>query len=121
MNITDTIRENLRRLIGESGYRSLELFAHENSIDKTTLSRILNGKREPKISTLFKIVAALNLTLNDLYLVQPNQVREKASKYPLGALKKHKVTLLISDADLKKLQDKRHTSKSITMEMRLSG
>lgn len=60
MTIISTIRANLKRLILDA-YPSVEKFALEHHLDKSTLSRILGGKREPKISTLLKIAEALNV------------------------------------------------------------
>jgi len=60
MTTLPTIRANLKRLILNE-YPSVEKFAHEHGLDKSTLSRILGGKREPKISTLLKIAEALNV------------------------------------------------------------
>lgn len=60
MTTIPIIRSNLKRLI-LSEYPSVEKFAHEHDLDKSTLSRILGGKREPKISTLLKIAKALGI------------------------------------------------------------
>ena len=65
------------------GYASIELFAHENRIPKSTLSELLNGKNDPKLSTLAKICAGLEITLAEL-LRGPeieSWVREGAPKY----------------------------------------
>lgn len=45
----------------------MELFAYENAIDKSALSKILRGDRLPRIDTLIRIAEALEVTLNDLY------------------------------------------------------
>ena len=97
----DLIRTNLRRFILEGGYPSVERFAHENAIDKTTLSRILNGKREPRLTTLIKIAECLNLTLNDFYL--PADSGQTLSIPPLKA-KRRVLTVVMPDADAKALQ-----------------
>lgn len=117
----DIIRENLRQRINDSGYQSFERFAYENGIDKTTLSRLLNGKREPKITTLLKIAQSLNLTLNDLYLTgNGTQVREKAPGYVTKRVKKRKVTLMLAESDVAALQEKLRSSSPVILEMRIS-
>jgi len=122
IDIVTTIRETLRQKITESGYPSFERFAYENAIDKTTLSRILNGKREPKISTLFKIASSLNLTLNDLYL-SGNQIREKAPAYSARStrnIKKRKITLILVESDLAALQEKLKSTGPLILEARVA-
>jgi len=122
IDIVTIIRENLRRRITESGYPTFERFAYENAIDKTTLSRILNGKREPKISTLFKIVDSLNLTLNDLYL-GGSHVREKAPAYSPQStrnIKKRKITLMLVESDLAALQEKLKSATPLVLEARVA-
>jgi len=59
--------ENLRKFIKKRGYRSAELFAYENAIDKSALSKMLRGDRLPRLDTLIRIAEALEITLNDLY------------------------------------------------------
>jgi transcriptional regulator with XRE-family HTH domain len=118
LDIVDIIRENLRQRILE-GYPSFEKFAYENAIDKTTLSRILNGKREPKISTLHKIVKSLNLTLNDLYL-NGNNVREKTPVYSPKPVKKRKIVLMLAEADFAALQDKSKSAAPLVLEARMA-
>ena len=116
MEIAEIIRGNLRRRIADSGYPSIERFAHENGIDKTTLSRILSGQREPKISTLFKIAESLNLTLNDLYLESGGKTREKPAP-----VKRRKLTLLMSGSDMQSLQAGLPSEKPMILELRVVG
>ena len=75
MDIFETIRKGLAQRIKMAGYKSFELFAHEHSLSKSTLSLILNGKREPKISTLVKIANALETDVQSLLCI-PNQVEK---------------------------------------------
>ncbi|MCB9496204.1 MAG: helix-turn-helix transcriptional regulator [Fibrobacteria bacterium] len=65
------LRKNIIQLIHQAGYRSFELFAHENGIDKSTVSRILAGSREPKVGTLDRIRQALEVDWNALLSDQP--------------------------------------------------
>jgi transcriptional regulator with XRE-family HTH domain len=75
--------DRIRALVLGRGYNSVELFAHENRIPKSTLSEILNGKNDPKLTTLAKICAGLEIPLSEL-LRDPEidtWVREVAPKY----------------------------------------
>jgi transcriptional regulator with XRE-family HTH domain len=59
--------ERVREKILRKGYASVELFAHENHIPKSTLSEILNGKNDPKLTTMAKICSGLEITQSDLF------------------------------------------------------
>lgn len=81
MSIGRKIGENLRKIIKKRGYRSVELFAYENAIDKSALSKILRGDRLPRVDTFIRIAEALEVTLNELYpLPQPKPFQTKAKK-----------------------------------------
>ena len=75
--------ERIRTLVSGRGYASMELFAHENSIPKSTLSELLSGKNDPKLSTLAKICAGLEIPLSELLRDSEIDawVREVAPKY----------------------------------------
>lgn len=60
------LKRNIQTLVQDAGYRSFELFAHENGIDKSTVSRIMAGSREPKVGTLDRIRQALDVDWNAL-------------------------------------------------------
>jgi transcriptional regulator with XRE-family HTH domain len=84
MDLLKHIGENIRRRIqSRSDYGSIELFAHENQIPKSTLSEILNGKNDPKLTTLAKICSGLEIPLADLFMdpAIESWVRESAGKY----------------------------------------
>jgi transcriptional regulator with XRE-family HTH domain len=75
--------ERVREKILRKGYASVELFAHENRIPKSTLSEILNGKNDPKLTTVAKICSGLEISLSDLFQ-DPNLnqwVQESAPAY----------------------------------------
>lgn len=75
--------ERVREKILRKGYASVELFAHENRIPKSTLSEILNGKNDPKLTTVAKICSGLETTLSELFHDSSLDlwVREDAPKY----------------------------------------
>ena len=56
----------VERQILLAGYKTVEIFAHENSIAKSTLSQIINGTRDPRFTTLLKIAKALEITVWEL-------------------------------------------------------
>lgn len=60
------IRANIQRRIKDAGYPSIEKFAFENGLIKTTVSRAINGSRNPRIVTLVEISNALEIPIHDL-------------------------------------------------------
>ncbi len=70
MNNRQTIAENIRRLIAKKiklgEFSSIENFASSTGLQKSLLSRILNLKADPRISSLNKIAAALEVPVADL-------------------------------------------------------
>lgn len=66
------LKKNIQLLVQRAGYRSFELFAHANGIDKSTVSRIMAGSREPKVGTLDRIRQALEADWNEL-LAEPKR------------------------------------------------
>jgi len=83
LDLLKHIGEKIRSQILRNGYASIELYAHENDIPKSTLSEIITGKHDPRLSTLAKICAGLDLTLSELFRDPEldTWVREKAAKY----------------------------------------
>lgn len=75
MHRREIVAENIRRLImrriklGE--FSSIEHFASSTGVPKSLLSRILNLKADPKLSSLDKIATALEVPLEEM-------LREKA-------------------------------------------
>ncbi len=60
------IGTNIAAYIRKRGYNSLERFAHEHKIHKGTLSKVVNGRVDVRISTLCRIAKALELDLRDV-------------------------------------------------------
>ena len=64
------IAENIRRLITrriKSGeFTSIEHFASSTGVPKSLLSRLLNMKADPKLSSLDKVASALEVGVEDL-------------------------------------------------------
>lgn len=83
MDILRLTGERIKGLVARRGYTSIELFAHENRIAKSTLSELLNGKNDPKLTTLAKICAGLEIPLSELFHDNGIDlwVREKAPDY----------------------------------------
>jgi len=65
------IRARIRYLITAKGYNSVEKFAHENQIEQSVLSRFLGGDRDIRLSTLLRIVEALDISFADLIEAPP--------------------------------------------------
>jgi len=54
----------IKKLRKEKGL-SLNIFAYENDLQKSLISRLENGLNEPKFSSLWKIAEALNIKPSD--------------------------------------------------------
>jgi transcriptional regulator with XRE-family HTH domain len=74
------VGERVGALIRIRGYKTVELFAHENGIDKSVLNRLIRGKREVRLSTFLKILDALEISVPELY-AGAGHVREKEPAY----------------------------------------
>jgi transcriptional regulator with XRE-family HTH domain len=70
MHERTTIAENIRRLIRkkikQGEFASIENFAISTGIQKSLLSRILNLKADPRLSSLNKIALALEVPVAEL-------------------------------------------------------
>lgn len=70
MHERTTIAENIRRLIEkkirQGEFASIENFAISTGIQKSLLSRILNLKADPRLSSLNKIALALEVPVSEL-------------------------------------------------------
>jgi hypothetical protein len=71
------VGERIGALIRLRGYKSVELFAHENEIDKSVLNRLIRGKREVRLSTFLKITDALDISIAELNAAPGLNVRER--------------------------------------------
>lgn len=89
MDLLKLTGERIKALVGRRGYASVELFAHENQIAKSTLSEILNGKNDPKLTTLAKICSGLEISLSELLRDSEidSWVRDEAPKYDARSTK----------------------------------
>lgn len=56
------------RALRESGQKSVRLFAYENDIPQSTLSRIERGDNEAQLVTLKKIAEGFGWSLSELFL-----------------------------------------------------
>lgn len=65
---------NIEALIRERGYRTVELFAHENDIPKGWLSDVIHGKKNLRILGFIRLADALEVSLDALY---PRPYRKK--------------------------------------------
>lgn len=83
MDLLKLTGERIKALVIRRGYASVELFAHENRIAKSTLSELLNGKNDPKLTTLAKICSGLEISLSELLRDSEIEswVRDEAPKY----------------------------------------
>ena len=50
-----SLGQTIKRQIAAKGYPTVEVFAHEHAIPKGTLSKIVNGTVDAKVSTLLRI------------------------------------------------------------------
>lgn len=76
------VGERVGALIRLRGYKTIELFAHENGVDKSVLNRLIRGKREVRLSTFLKILDALEIPVPELYAgAGSGSVREKEPPY----------------------------------------
>lgn len=71
------VGERIGALISLRGYKSVELFAYENEIDKSVLNRLIRGKREVRLSTFLRITDALEVSMGELGISPGLTVREK--------------------------------------------
>jgi len=70
------VGERIGALIRVRGYKSIELFAYENDIDKSVLNRLIRGKREVRLSTFLKITEALEVSIAELGLGPGLSIRD---------------------------------------------
>ena len=69
--VAENIRRQIMRRIKLGEFSSIEHFASSTGVPKSLLSRILNLKADPKLSSLEKIARALEVPVEEL-------LREKA-------------------------------------------
>lgn len=66
-----SLGQTIKRQIAAKGYPTVEIFAHEHSIPKGTLSKIVNGKVDAKVSTLLRISQALGVSMSEFFPAHP--------------------------------------------------
>jgi len=77
-----SLGQSIKRKIAAKGYPTVEVFAHEHAIPKGTLSKIVNGKVDAKVSTLLRISQALEISISEFFPAHPvpeNWVMERPS------------------------------------------
>ena len=81
-NFQELLRTNINR-VGKSIHDArkkqeltLDDLAFITGIESANLSRIENGKRDPKLSTLFRIAEGLRLDLSTLFIPEPEPNEE---------------------------------------------
>ena len=86
--------EKVKARILSEGYPTIELFAHEHNIPKSTLSELIRGKNDPRLTTFFKICAALNTTPSEFLKDEDIDlwVKERAPDYRTKTPKSHRLT-----------------------------
>lgn len=62
-----TLGQAIRRMRIEKTGKSTILFAYENDIPKSTLTRIERGENEPQIVTLKKLAEAFGLSMSEFF------------------------------------------------------
>jgi transcriptional regulator with XRE-family HTH domain len=87
-----SLGQSIKRQIEAHGYETVESFAHEHAIPKGTLSQIVNGRVDAKVSTLLRISQALGIHVTQLFPVHAmpeNWVMERpATAYRAGKKKR---------------------------------
>lgn len=58
--------KRIEAIIKQKGFKTREV-AHDADMDVENLRKYIKGKQEMKISTMLKIVKALNIKINDLF------------------------------------------------------
>lgn len=76
------IAQGVQRAIQEAGYRSADEFALAIGLPRSTLSRVLNGKADTRISTLNRIAQALSKPLDE-FLAAPSPSRDSLKTHRL--------------------------------------
>ncbi len=91
MDFLELVGKRIKNRIHDGGFKTVEAFAFETDIRKSTLSEIISGKNNPTIRTLARIASALGITLSELFHDSniDSWVREKGAHY-VAKTPKHK-------------------------------
>ena len=111
------LRDNTRLHIVKQGFKSVEEFARAHDIDKSTLSRMMNGNREPRLSTLLRISLALGVTIDELCGAQVAMPKAKKGVAVRKTVVAKPVALKpVSQAVAKKKVEAKATSKKVAIK-----
>ena len=66
MELKELIGNNLAWWIYKREYKTLEKFAYENDLNKTTVTQLVKGMHMPKADLIIKLVDLLEIEPNDL-------------------------------------------------------
>ncbi len=72
MELEEMFPQVLRELRETSG-KSQETLADESGLDRTYISLLERGKRQPTITTLRKIAQALNMLVSEIFIAVEKQ------------------------------------------------
>jgi transcriptional regulator with XRE-family HTH domain len=65
--LQELLGARIRICIEKAGYRTVEAFAFEFGIGKSTLSDVLTGKKSPTVSTLARWANALKIPMREFF------------------------------------------------------
>ncbi|WP_181313573.1 helix-turn-helix domain-containing protein [Planomicrobium soli] len=110
----NSLESLLRGAIERRNY-SVRQLADLTSIDKATISRIVNGKRKPTLQHLKKLSATLDLSFNDLVEAIDQDLGSEPSKQKKADKKTFSAAPLANEMDLLQKSVQLH-DKSITID-----
>ena len=91
----------LRHYMEERGMNQRQL-AEAAGLKEATVSRYLNGQREPKVSTLLTLCSALEVTPNDLTGIYSEPGLAELEHEALAAIRRAKTELLEAERLIQK-------------------
>lgn len=77
MEVLDALAKTLKEVRKEKNMTQ-EMLAEKSSVHTTIIGRLEISQREPKISTLFKIVEALGLSMSE-FMKRVEDIRSRSS------------------------------------------
>lgn len=79
LSVEDAFGQTLRELRKENGLSQEEL-AHESGLDRTFISLLERGKRQPSLGTIISIASVLNLTASAFIQQVETAIKLKSAK-----------------------------------------